>query len=231
MPVSHPIRVVLVDDHPLVRQGIYSILATASDMTVVGEADHGQAAIALADRLSPDVVLIDIHLPGMNGLDVARVIRHRSPRTKIVILSAYIDDDYLIQAVRIGAAAFVLKDIPPDTLIGVIRDVACGKHPITEMVLTHPSVVTHMVRHIRDCATETDTNGRDPLTQLSIREFEILDCLARGLSNKEIANCLCVSIQTVKNHISSLLAKLGARDRTMAVLIAIQRGWVKIGHP
>jgi len=231
MPVSHPIRVVLVDDHPLVRQGIYSILATASDMTVVGEADHGQAAIALTDRLSPDVALIDIHLPGMNGLDVARVIRHRSPRTKIVILSAYIDDDYLIQAVHIGAAAFALKDIPPDTLIGVIRDVACGKHPITEMVLTRPSVVTHMVRQIRDHATEADTNSRNPLTQLSTREVEILDCLARGLSNKEIAYCLCVSVQTVKNHISSLLTKLGARDRTMAVLIAIQRGWVKIGHP
>lgn len=227
----HHIRVLIIDDHPLFRQGIRWSLEDAPDIDVVGEAENGQEALKLTERLNPDVVLVDINLPGLNGLEVARVIKRRDPRIGIVVLSVYEDDDQLFQAIKVGAAAYATKDVDPNDLLGYIRDVARGKYLINDAVLAKPIVATRVLHQFRELAATEDEQTTDLFAPLTSREIEILDCIARGLSNKEIANELSISGQTVKNHITSILAKLQVNDRTMAVIYAIKRGWVRLVQP
>lgn len=225
------IRVLIIDDHPLFRQGIRWSLEAAGDMEVVGEAENGQEAIKLAERLQPDdVVLVDINLPGLNGLEVARVIKRRGPRIGMIVLSVYEDDDQLFQAIKVGAAAYSSKDVHPDALLRMIREVARGKYLINDSVLAKPHVATRVLHQFRELAATEDEQTSALFAPLTSREIEILDCIARGLSNKEIANELSISGQTVKNHITSILSKLQVNDRTMAVIYAIQRGWIKMGY-
>jgi DNA-binding NarL/FixJ family response regulator len=225
------IRVLIIDDHPLFRQGIRWSLEAAGDMEVVGEAENGQEAIKLAERLQPDdVVLVDINLPGLNGLEVARVIKRRGPRIGMIVLSVYEDDEQLFQAIKVGAAAYSSKDVHPDALLHMIREVARGKYLINDSVLAKPHVATRVLHQFRELAATEDEQTSALFAPLTSREIEILDCIARGLSNKEIANELSISGQTVKNHITSILSKLQVNDRTMAVIYAIQRGWIKMGY-
>jgi DNA-binding NarL/FixJ family response regulator len=225
------IRVLIIDDHPLFRQGIRWSLEAAGDMEVVGEAENGQEAIKLAERLQPDdVVLVDINLPGLNGLEVARVIKRRGPRIGMIVLSVYEDDEQLFQAIKVGAAAYSSKDVHPDALLRMIREVASGKYLINDSVLAKPHVATRVLHQFRELAATEDEQTSALFAPLTSREIEILDCIARGLSNKEIANELSISGQTVKNHITSILSKLQVNDRTMAVIYAIQRGWIKMGY-
>jgi DNA-binding NarL/FixJ family response regulator len=225
------IRVLIIDDHPLFRQGIRWSLEAAGDMEVVGEAENGQEAIKLAERLQPDdVVLVDINLPGLNGLEVARVIKRRGPRIGMIVLSVYEDDEQLFQAIKVGAAAYSSKDVHPDALLRMIREVAGGKYLINDSVLAKPHVATRVLHQFRELAATEDEQTSALFAPLTSREIEILDCIARGLSNKEIANELSISGQTVKNHITSILSKLQVNDRTMAVIYAIQRGWIKMGY-
>ncbi|WP_026369511.1 response regulator [Kallotenue papyrolyticum] len=222
------IRVLIMDDHPIFRRGIRWILDSADDMVVVGEAENGQEAIELADRLSPDVVLVDINLPGMNGLEIARVIKRRDPRIRIVVLSVHDDDEQLFNAIKVGAAAYQTKNIAPEALMQVIREVAGGAYLINDTVMSKPHVAARVLNQFRELAATGEENSQlfAPLTS---REIEILDCIARGMSNREIASQLSISGQTVKNHITSILSKLQVNDRTMAVIYAIQRGWIKMG--
>ncbi len=224
------IRVLIIDDYPLFRQGIRWSLEEVADMEVVGEAENGQEAIKLAERLMPDVVLVDINLPGLNGLEVARVIKRRDPRIGMIVLSVYEDDDQLFQAIKVGAAAYSSKDVHPKDLLVMIREVARGRYLINESVLAKPHVATRVLHQFRELASTEDEQTTALFAPLTSREIEILDCIARGLSNKEIANELSISGQTVKNHITSILAKLQVNDRTMAVIYAIQRGWIKMGY-
>lgn len=228
--MAHIIRVLIIDDHPLFRQGIKWSLETAPDMEVIGEAENGQEAIKLTERLLPDVVLVDINLPGLNGLEVARVIKRRDPRIGIVVLSVYEDDDQLFQAIKVGAAAYSSKDVHPDELLRLLREVAAGHYLINDSVMAKPHVASRVLHQFRELAATEDEQTSELFAPLTSREIEILDCIARGLSNKEIANELSISGQTVKNHITSILSKLQVNDRTMAVIYAIQRGWIKMGY-
>lgn len=224
------IRVLIIDDHPLFRQGIRWSLEEVGDMEVVGEAENGQEAIKLAERLMPDVVLVDINLPGLNGLEVARVIKRREPRVAMIVLSVYEDDEQLFQAIKVGAAAYSSKDVHPTALLSMIRDVSRGRYLINESVLAKPHVATRVLHQFRELASTEDEQTSALFAPLTSREIEILDCIARGLSNKEIANELSISGQTVKNHITSILSKLQVNDRTMAVIYAIKKGWIKMGY-
>jgi DNA-binding NarL/FixJ family response regulator len=227
--MSNPIRVLIIDDHPLFRQGIRWSLEDAADIEVIGEAENGQEALKLTERLNPDVVLVDINLPGLNGLEVARVIKRRDPRMGIIVLSVYEDDDQLFQAIKVGAAAYSSKDVHPEELLHFIREVAKGKYLINDAVLAKPNVATRVLHQFRELAATEDEQTTALFAPLTSREIEILDCIARGLSNKEIANELSISGQTVKNHITSILSKLQVNDRTMAVIFAIKRGWIRMG--
>jgi DNA-binding NarL/FixJ family response regulator len=199
------------------------------DFEVVGEASDGQQAIQMAENLMPEIVLIDINLPGMNGLEVARVIKRRQPQLAIIVLTVYEDDEQLFNAIKVGAAAYSPKDITPQELIAILRSVARGHYLINDNVLSKPLVASRVLNQFRELATvEQDV---EPLfAPLTSREIEILDCIARGNSNKEIARVLNISDQTVKNHITSILRKLAVNDRTQAVIYALRHGWIKMSE-
>jgi DNA-binding NarL/FixJ family response regulator len=221
-------RLLLVDDHPLFLRGVKLTLEDSGEFEIVGEASDGQQAINKADQLQPDVILCDINLPGgMNGLEVSRVIKRRQPQTALIILSVYEDDEQLFNAIRAGAAAYSPKDISPDDLVSIVRRVARGDYIINENVLSKPVVAKRVLNQFRELATAE--NEQEPIfAPLTNREVEILDCIARGNSNKEIARNLSISDQTVKNHITSILKKLNANDRTQAVITALRHGWIKM---
>ncbi len=224
------IKVLIIDDHPLFRRGIRWTLDAAEDIEVVGEAENGTEAITLTEKTFPDVVLVDINLPGLNGLEVARVIKRRSPRIRLVVLSVYEDDEQLFNAIKVGASAYSAKAVQPDTLLEIIRQVNNGVYMINDTVMSKPHVASRVLDQFRELSSTGGDVGAHLFAPLTSREIEILDCIARGLSNKEIANQLSISGQTVKNHITSILAKLQVNDRTMAVIFAIQKGWIKMGE-
>ncbi len=224
------IRIVIVDDHPLFRQGVRWSLNIEDDMEIVAEAENGQEAIKLTERFLPNVVLVDVNLPGLNGLEVARVIKRHHPHINVIILSVYEDDEQLFQAIKVGASAYSSKDVHPTDLQRIIRDVANGAYLINERVLAKPHVAKRVLHQFRELAASEHDQSNGLFAPLTSREIEILDCIARGLSNKEIAGELNISGQTVKNHITSILRKLQVNDRTMAVIYAIQKGWIKMGY-
>lgn len=222
------LSILIVDDHPLFRQGVRATLERERDLQVVGEAADGQQAIQMTEELCPDVVLIDISLPGLNGLEVARVIKRRQPQVHLIVLTVYEDDEQLFNAIRAGASAYSSKDIEPSALVRMIREVGRGKYLIDEHVFSKPHIATRVLRQFRELAAAEEELGAlfSPLTG---REIEILDCIAQGLTNKEIADRLCISSQTVKNHVTAILRKLQVNDRTSAVIYALRRGWIRLG--
>lgn len=222
------LSILIVDDHPLFRQGVRATLERERDLRVVGEAADGQQAIQMTEELAPDVVLIDISLPGLNGLEVARVIKRRQPQVNLIVLTVYEDDEQLFNAIRAGASAYSSKDIEPSALVQMIRDVGRGKYLIDEHVFSKPHIATRVLRQFRELAAAEEELGAlfSPLTG---REIEILDCIAQGLTNREIADRLCISSQTVKNHVTAILRKLQVNDRTSAVIYALRRGWIRLG--
>ncbi len=222
------LSILIVDDHPLFRQGVRATLERERDLRVVGEAADGQQAIQMTEELSPDVVLIDISLPGLNGLEVARVIKRRQPQVHLIVLTVYEDDEQLFNAIRAGASAYSSKDIDPSGLVRMIREVGQGTYLIDEHVFSKPHIATRVLRQFRELAAAEEELGAlfSPLTG---REVEILDCIAQGMTNKEIADRLCISNQTVKNHVTSILRKLQVNDRTSAVIYALRRGWIRLG--
>jgi len=224
------IRVLVVDDHPLFRQGVKLTLEAAKDIEVIGEAPDGQRAIQMAEALAPDIMLVDINLPGLNGLEVTRVVRRRQPQIAVLILTVYEDDEQLFNATKVGAAAYSAKDISPDRLMEMVREVAEGHYPINDTVLSRPFVASRMLNQFRELASSESESGESVFAPLTTREVEILDCIARGNSNKEIARILNISDQTVKNHITSILRKLAVNDRTQAVIYALRHGWIKMSE-
>jgi two-component system, NarL family, response regulator LiaR len=199
------IRVLIADDHAVVRQGLRTFLGLQEDIEVVGEAADGEQAVAEAERLAPDVVLMDLVMPGMDGVEAIRRLHARVPAARAVVLSSFIDEERLFPVVRAGAAGYLLKDIEPAELVEAIRTVHGGG------ALLHPRVAARLLAEV----------AGDPLTP---REREVLALLGRGMANKVIARELGLAEKTVKAHVSSILGKLGVADRTQAALYAVREG-------
>ena len=221
-PVPAPIRVVVVDDQELVRSGFCVILDAAEGITVVGEAGTGQAAVSAVADHQPDVVLMDIRMPGMDGLEATRLITRTQPAPKVVMLTTFDLDDYVYEALRAGASGFLLKDAPRADLIAAVRAAAAGD------ALLAPSVTRRLIEAFARRPPETSPSPAR-LKSLTARERDVLLLIARGRSNAEIALALFVSEATVKTHVGNVLAKLGLRDRVQAVILAYETGLVVPG--
>lgn len=224
--------IMIVDDHPLFRQGIRRLIEESGKFRVVAEAATGYEAIRLADIHQPHLILIDIQLPGVTGLKIARILKKQHPTSHIVIVSMYMDDERLFDAVRVGASAFLSKDIEAQELVDSIARVAAGEQLINATVLSRPHLARKVLNEFRNLSGENGRGVRQSASQqmpLSVREVEVLDCVAQGLSNKEIAEALFITEQTVKNHMTSVLRKLEVTDRVQAVLYAVKNGWIQIG--
>jgi DNA-binding NarL/FixJ family response regulator len=226
-------RVLLVEDHPMYRQGVKRLLEESGRFQVVAEAVNGHDAIHLADIHHPEIVLIDVQLPGVTGLKIARVLRKQHHNMKLVFLSMHLDDTRLFDAIRAGAVAFLTKDIDQDSLIDSLRRVALGENLINQLILSRPQLAWKVLSEYRQMTNEATENKDREIAfaalPLSAREIEVLDCVAQGFSNKEIADELFVTEQTVKNHMTSVLRKLDVNDRVQAVLFAVKNGWIEIG--
>jgi DNA-binding NarL/FixJ family response regulator len=212
-----PISVFIVDDHAVVRQGIRAFLQALPDMEVVGEAENGTQAVALALQTAPDVVLMDLVMPDMDGVEATRRVKSASPRTQVVIFTSYYRDEYIFPAIRAGALSYILKDADPAELAEAIRKAAHGE------AMLNPRVAARLVQEIQGVRSE-DTN---PFAELSERELEVLRLIANGGSNKEIADQLVISEKTVKSHVSNILSKLHLVDRTQAAAYAWNKGIVR----
>lgn len=217
----------IVDDHPLFREGLRRVLEEEEDLLVEAEVADGEQAIVLAREIRPDVVLLDINLPSMNGLQVTREIRSSLPETAVINLTAYHDEEQVVRAINAGASAYYPKEVMPDKLIFAVRQVSKGKHVIDERVLGASEVKSWLIEQSAKLAPlGVPDDAR--LVPLSAREMQILQHVARGSSNKEIAHELRISQQTVKNHISSILRKLNVKDRTEAAVYALRHGWIRL---
>lgn len=216
-----PIKVLLVDDHKIVRQGVRAYLETLADIQVIAEADSGSAAINAVEQNQPDVVLMDLEMPGdMDGIAATRQIRKVRPETQVIVVTSHHQDEYIFPAVRAGAISYLLKDIEPDELAAAIRKAAQG-----EAVLDS-RVASRIVQELQGLRKD-EVN---PFTELSEREFDVLRLIAAGKSNAEIAETLVIGESTVKTHISNLLKKLHLDDRTQAAVYAWQQGIVRRGE-
>lgn len=224
-------KIIIVDDHPVFRQGLRDVLETDPNLIVVGEAANGEMAIVMAEELDPDVMLMDINLPDIMGLQVTRRIKARQPEIKVIIITGYDDAEQAYHAVRAGASAYSPKDVTPERLISTIYAVQDGMYVIGERHLRHDEVVDWVEKKIGRLAGPLITDTEDTFIPLSPREMEILEHVTRGKSNKEIAYELGISHQTVKNHMTAILRKLGVDDRTQAAVYALSRGWVRIDNP
>jgi len=220
-------KVVIVDDHPLFRQGVVDTISLEEDFVVLGQASAGDEALALIKEKQPQVVILDVNLPGMNGLQVTRAIRDENLSTRVLLVTAYDDIEQVIHAMRSGAAAYCPKDIRPEELVEVIRHVAAGKYVIGGTVLGERELKSFLDKHVED-EFGTHREPGEPLRPLSNREMEVLSYVTQGMSNKEIAMLLGISYQTVKNHVTSILRRLGVDDRTQAAVYALRRGWFRL---
>lgn len=215
--MSDPITVLLVDDHSMVRMGLKAYFSTLPDIQVVGEAASGEEAAKLVEQLAPDVVLMDLIMPGMDGVEATRQVKKRSPRTQVIVLTSYHEDEHIFPAIRAGALSYVLKDIDPDELAEAIRRARAGEAVI------HPRVAARLVKELHGSRQEEI----NPYNELSERELEVLRQIASGKSNREIAETLVISEKTVKSHITNILNKLHLADRTQAAVYAWRSGIVR----
>lgn len=214
------IHILLVDDHPLLRQGIRKVLELEADMRVVGEAGTGEEALKLARNLRPLIVLMDINLPDISGIEAAKLIKAELPDTKILALTIHDDDEYMVQMVRAGATGYILKDVDPGGLIKAVRAAARGESYIS------PSIAGKVFGVLNRLARQGEGQPRKRL--LTNREQEVLELIVQGCSNAKIAQLLVISEKTVKNHVTSVLRKLEVRDRTQAAVYALKNKLVHL---
>ncbi len=212
------IRIVIADDHAVVRQGTRSLLEREEDLEVVGEAGDGEEAEKLIEELSPDVAIIDIAMPKLNGIEVTRRIKPRCPSTAVLILSAYDDDAYIFALLEAGAAGYLLKDVDSKEVVRAVRAVHAG-----ESVL-HPVIARKVID--RFLSTAAKVGEEKPSVEMSEREMEVLKLAAKGMSNQDIAKQLFISMRTVQGHLTSIFNKLSVGSRTEAIFQAVKRGWL-----
>jgi DNA-binding NarL/FixJ family response regulator len=226
--MADKINVMIVDDHPVFRQGLRNVLAVHNDLCIIGEAIDGPEAIERVGELLPDVVLMDINLPTLNGLQATRQLKALYPQVNVIMLTAYDDVEQIYHAIRAGASAYYAKDINPDRLVGVIRCVSQGQYIIGDTVLDEQGIGDWLLEEFRRFGGGTLEKEEQFFAPLSPREMEILELVIQGMSNREIAYHLGISHQTVKNHMTSILGKLGVTDRTQAAVYALRHGWVPL---
>lgn len=217
---AQPITVLIVDDHELVREGVRTFLQKQSDITVVGEAASGQEGLRLADDLAPDVVLMDLVMPGMDGVETTRRVKQISPSSQVIVLTSFDDDQHIFPAIRAGALSYILKDVGTGELADTVRKAARG-----EAVMT-PRVAARVMQELRQGSRASGQASGQFDTDLSEREIEVLRLIAEGCSNTEIAERLVISEHTVKRHVSNILSKLHLADRTQAAVYAWREGVV-----
>lgn len=208
-----PIRILIADDHAIVRKGLRALLSTEPGIEVVGEAQNGREAIDLAQRLAPDVILMDLMMPEVDGLQATEAITSQRPTTRILVLTSFAGDDKIFPAIRAGALGYLLKDSGPDELVDAIRQVYHGESAL------HPSVARKLLREMAGGGAR-----QQPVDALTEREVEILQHVAHGLSNRQISDLLTISEATVRTHVSNILAKLNLDSRTQAALYALRAG-------
>ncbi|MEH7336515.1 response regulator transcription factor [Neobacillus drentensis] len=211
------IRILIADDHHVVRRGLVFFLKTQENIEIIGEAKNGKEAVELADTLLPDVVLMDLVMPVMDGIEATRKIKEMHPDMNIMILTSFSDQNHVIPAIEAGASGYQLKDIEPDELVKAIRQLMKGENQL------HPKATTHLLTQF----SSRNNEDKKPLEDLTRRELEVLKEIASGKSNKEIAASLFITEKTVKTHVSSILAKLELTDRTQAALYAVRNGVIK----
>jgi NarL family two-component system response regulator LiaR len=216
---TDPITVMIVDDHEMVRRGACSYLEAQPDISVVAQAGSGEEAVRLAQEHIPDVVLMDLVMPGMDGVEATRKVKNASPRTQIIILTSFHQDEYIFPALQAGAISYLLKDVKAAELLEAIRRAAQGEATL------HPKIAARVIKTFRDLENEEAS----PFTALTEREMEVLKLIAKGYSNEKIAEQLVISLGTVKGHVSNILSKLHLVDRTQAAVYAWQKGVVRRG--
>ena len=222
--------IVIIDDHQLFREGVKRILDFEASFDVVAEGDDGTDAMDLVENYHPDVVIMDINMPHLNGIEATQMLVNRYPDTKVIILSIHDDENYVQHALKTGAQGYLLKEMDADALIEAVHVVAEGGSYL------HPKVTHNLVKEYRRLAAEENAGGdfaqapeiRRPLHLLTRRECEVLQLLADGQSNRTIGETLYISEKTVKNHVSNILQKMNVNDRTQAVVLAIKNGWVEV---
>ncbi len=221
-------QLLIVDDHPVFRQGLRDVLETDPRMKVIGEAADGEVAIEMAYEVNPEVILMDINLPTINGLQVTRKIKAQLPEVKVIMITGYDDAEQVFHAIRAGASAYCPKDITPEALINIIHTVREGNYYVEEKTMSYDELMTWVEQRIGRFSGPLISDSEDLFVPLSPREMEILEHVTRGLSNKEIAYKLGISHQTVKNHMTAILRKLRVDDRTQAAVYALRHGWVRL---
>lgn len=221
------ITLIVVDDHPLFRQGVADTLALEPDFWVVGQAASGEEALEMIQEHQPNVAVIDVNLPGINGQQLTRQVVSEKLPTKVILLTAYDDTEQKIHAMRSGAAAYCTKDVAPEKLVDTVRSVASGGYLIGDQEFDSAGVDRWLEIQTEGAARPYSDPG-EPFQPLSSREMEVLAFVTGGMSNKEIATTLGISHQTVKNHVTAILRKLGVEDRTQAAIYALKRGWVRL---
>lgn len=228
--MSMKTRIAIIDDHQLFREGVKRILDFEPSFEVVAEGDDGDEATRIVDEHKPDVVIMDINMPNVNGVEATKQLVEANPETKVIILSIHDDENYVTHALKTGARGYLLKEMDADTLIEAVKVVADGGSYL------HPKVTHNLVNEFRRLATTGGSGSvqhiqpevRRPLHILTRRECEVLQMLADGKSNRGIGEALFISEKTVKNHVSNILQKMNVNDRTQAVVVAIKNGWVEI---
>jgi two-component system, NarL family, response regulator LiaR len=215
--MSNSVTVVIVDDHFVVREGVRALLETQPDISIVGEAASGVEAVRLCADYAPDVVLMDLLMPGLNGVEATRQIKQVSPRSQVVVLTSYHEDEHILPAVRAGALSYLLKEAGPDELLAAVQKAARGETTI------HPRVAAKMMRTLQGADAKEENHFDD----LSKRELEVLRLVAEGLSNASIGEALFISEKTVKSHVGNILSKLHLTDRTQAAVYAWRRRLVE----
>jgi len=213
------IKLLIVDDHAVVRQGLRGFLELTEELDVVGEGSNGLEAVSLAQELQPDVILMDLIMPEMDGIEATRRIKLANPDSKILILSSFGDENNVLPAIQAGALGYILKDIDPEELVDAIRKTAQGKTQLD------PEIANLLISHMQN-DSKNDEQVNQKLSELTSRELEVLVQIGRGLSNKEIATELTISHMTVKTHVSNILSKLNLADRTQAAIFSIRQGLV-----
>jgi len=227
--MTRSIRVLVADDNAIVREGIRALLATEPDIEMVGEAENGRAAVAAAERLRPDVILMDLVMPEMDGIEAIRHITARQPEVPILVLTSFAADDKVFPAIKAGALGYLLKDSDPEDLVQAIRQVHRGESSL------HPTIARRLLQELSRPAESTPAEAQRPPAGTSVeplteREVEVLQLVSRGYSNREIADQLVISEATVRTHVSNILGKLHLASRTQAVLYALREGLASLDN-